>query len=705
MSRPLVLTLILALALVGPPTVLPTAHAQADDDTIAINFVDVELETFVKWVSTITRTQFIYGQELRTKKVYLLSPDTLKVKVSEVYRVFSAVMAHNGFALIPVTKAAGKPTLVRIIDSGNAKWQPATIVDAADVDKTTGYQYITQVIPLRYISARAANNALRVARVADPRAGQVVGLDDSNTLLVTGFAPNVKRIAEVIRLMDIPGPTLQTQVFKLKWATPDYLVPRLQKLLKAPPGAKPEGQVDQSYVNLVGDERTGSVIVQAYPDRLRMLKALIERLDVRPESETSNVHVYQLKHHSAEELEAVLGKLIAGKAIPVAPGAEAATRTAVGQAPELAVVADKTNNSLVITAGPAQWAEIRKLLERLDQRRPQVLIEVAIVEMSPTDALSVGVEVGTVDPASDNYRGFGATSFGLSQLVGPDGTPLAAGSAATADPRLALQRLPIQSTPGSLGFLGRRRTLGQGVGNADLSFLQVPIILQLLKTEIDLEILSMPRLLTNDNQKASIKVTEADPTVRQETTTSGSTVNSFDSFEEAGTELTITPHISADNYLRLDIIQKLEVFRGTAPLAGLPRPKVSRELNSSITIPDGQTVVMGGLVRSEESRSESKVPVLGDIPLIGFLFRRTEISTAKTRLYLFITPHILRAKDFSDLKKISYDHKKEAYDNGGDLSPFDPSFVEYQKRLGNKPGGRGLPPRYALRYRSPTARK
>lgn len=677
----------------------PLARAQGDDK-IAINFVDVELETFVKWVSTITHTQFIYSQDLRSKKVYLLSPDDLKVPVADIYNIFSAVMAHNGFALILVAEEGGKPRMVRIIESGNAKWQPATIVGPDGLSAVQGYRYITLVIPLRYISARSANEALRVARITDPRAGLVVGLDDSNTLLVTGFSPNVRLIHEVIKLMDIPGPTLATRVFKLKWSSPDYLVPRLEKLVRAPPGAtKAEGRAnDPDYLNLVADNRTNAIIAQGYPDKLDSLEALIVQLDVQPLGETGSVHIYQLKHHAAEELEAVLSKLIQGKGLPGTPGAgEPPAEGGIPREIAVSVVADKTNNSLVVTAPPAQWKEIRGILDQLDQRRPQVLIEVAIVEMSPSDALTIGVEVGTIDVPGENFRGFGATSYGLSRLVDGSGSPL---NPPLASPSTALQRLPLQTTPGSLGFLGRSKSID--VRGVRTELFQVPLILQMLKQEVDLEILSMPRLLTNDNQKASIKVTEADPTIKQETTASGSTTNSFNNFEEAGTELTITPHISADDYLRLDILQKLEVFRGAAPIAGLPRPKISRELNSSITIPDGQTVVMGGLVRTEDSTTVSKIPLLGDIPLLGFLFRRTDVVHAKTRLYLFITPHILRAEDFRDLAKISYDHKLEAFEAGADVGRFDPSFVEYQKRVGARPGAGSLPPRYMLEYQSPT---
>ncbi len=632
------LTLILATLVF---TIIPTT-ASAQDQKVQINFVNVKLEVFVKWVAEMTDKRFLYSQDIGGKMVFLLSPTA--VERSKIYSIFQQVMAHNGYALFPSGDKDG--AVIRIVDTGNAKWQPATIISLAELDKASSYQYITQVIPLHHITARAANNALRIARLADPRAGLVVGLDDSNTLLLTGFAPNVKRIYDVIKLMDIPGPKLTTERVQLKWSTPDYLVPKLKDLVKpsaAPSrgGARAGTSVgtgaDRSFVNLVADPRTNSIVLQAYPERLSELKALIKKMDIEPVGDEGGIHIYQLKHHNATDLEEVLSKLISGKGIPRRategqPGGGGGGENSTEQQ-TVTVVADKHNNSLVVTGSAAEWKEIRMILVELDQRRPQVLIEVAIVEMSPSEAMRIGVELGTTDTAHGRVRGFGATNFGLSQLAGADGTPVD-----TFGPDAPI-RVPFLPVGSGTGFLSKADTLL--IGDEERTIFKIPIILQMLKEDVAIEVLSMPRLVTNDNETAHIKVTEADPVIKQETTTSGSTVNSFDGFEEAGTELTITPHISADNYLRLEILQKLEVFRGAAPVAGLPRAKVSRELKSSITIPDGQTVVMGGLVRSEESETVRKIPVLGDIPLLGILFRRTDKLVSKTRLYLFITPHIL----------------------------------------------------------------
>ncbi len=679
------------------------AHAQQPpkkEKTVTLDFVNVKLETFVQWVSQLTKKRFLYSQDLQAKMVFLLSPT--KVKESQIYAIFQQVMAHNGFALFPSTDKDG--AVIRIVDTGNAKWQPATIISLSELEKIGEYRYVTQVIPLKHITARAANNALRIARLADPRAGLVVGLDDSNTLLLTGFAPNIRRIYEVIKLMDIPGPKLGTERILLKWATPEYLVPKLQELVKA--GGKPSrargastvGQgVDRSFVNLVADQRTNAIILQAYPERMKELRVLIAKMDIEPVGDEGGIHIYQLKHHNAADLEEVLTKLIQGKGLQQRPRAgrpTAGSGSSSDSGPQITVVADKHNNSLVVTASPAEWREIRGILVELDQRRPQVLIEVAIVEMSPSAAMRIGVEVGTTDTAQKGIRGFGSTNFGLSQLVSADGSPVD-----TFGPDAPV-RVPFLPVGAGTGFLARSRNLR--IGDEDRSIFTIPVILQMLKQDVKIDVLSMPRLLTNDNETAHIKVTEADPVIKQETTTSGSTVNSFDGFEEAGTELTITPHISTDNYLRLEILQKLEVFRGAAPVAGLPRAKVSRELKSSITIPDGQTVVLGGLVRSEETETVRKIPFLGDIPIIGFLFRRTDTTVSKTRLYLFITPHILKEKDFRDLARISYEHKLEAYKLGGKIGRFDKRFVEYQRRLSEAPGARGLPPMFQLKYKSPT---
>ena len=301
--------------------------------------------------------------------------------------------------------------------------------------------------------------------------------------------------------------------------------------------------------------------------------------------------------------------------------------------------------------------------------------------------LNLGVELATIDdPSDDSTRGFAATSFGLTQLVDEDGNPITGDN-----PGIPVGRLPIPSN-------------GIQTGLFRDNIFQIPALLSVLKTENDLRVLAMPRLLTNDNQQARFTVSQAFP-VTEFTTTTGVVQQSFDEFEEAKTELKITPHISSANYLRLDIEQLIEVFTAAQIDPSVPPPKTTREITTSITIPNHQTVVIGGLRSHNYRETVNKVPILGDIPILGYLFKNTSRTVSLNHIYIFCTPHILKESDFKDLYKISYDNKVELENLGGDIRQVDPDFVRYrtQQELYRERGR--LESLYMLDYRSPTEKR
>jgi general secretion pathway protein D len=287
------------------------------------------------------------------------------------------------------------------------------------------------------------------------------------------------------------------------------------------------------------------------------------------------------------------------------------------------------------------YAEIHNLLNQLDVRRPQVLLEVAVVEFAPSDILSLGFEVQTLDNVAspdDHLRGFLASNFGFSALSDQAGQPIRNFG------------VPAGKLPG----------VGQGL----TTFLvkdkatSIPILIRALQSRAYTEVLSVPRILVSDNEEAQLKVVEETP-VTQTTLNSTNTVTTFQTFVPAGTQLTFKPNISEGDNLKLQVSLNQEAFISTSPAPGVPPGKTSRSIKTLVCVPSGRTIILGGLSGRREVDSVDRIPVLADIPVLGFLFENRVRSVRKTSLYIFLTPRIVRDENFKDLDKISQQNQKE----------------------------------------------
>jgi general secretion pathway protein D len=334
------------------------------------------------------------------------------------------------------------------------------------------------------------------------------------------------------------------------------------------------------------------------------------------------------------------------------PGASGSSVPSTGVEAPAQVVADDISNSLIITASKTKYAELLEVIKKLDIRRRQVLIEAAVVELTSRldDVLGVelaGIDLKSADTTDPNYlRAFGFSDFGLSTLEDTTGNGFPD------------QRIPTVST----GFTG-------GIFSGD--GFAIPFLLYTLSREANANILTMPSILTNDNEEAEIQALDSEPTKSFNTYDTGGTSESFAGYEDAGITLTISPSISAGNYLKLQV--KLEVSDFDESSDSNPPPRSERVVSTSVTIPDGHTMIIGGVLLNDETTIENKIPILGDLPLLGWLFRSKSETTRKANLYVFITPHII-GDDFANLDDISYKKKKEVEALTGDVLLIDPDF-------------------------------
>jgi general secretion pathway protein D len=313
------------------------------------------------------------------------------------------------------------------------------------------------------------------------------------------------------------------------------------------------------------------------------------------------------------------------------------------------IVPDKVTNSVVITASKTRYAQLLEIIKKLDVRPHQVLVQAALIEITGSLNEILGVELAAVDVNASSKTGFGITSFGITDLVDTDGDGFP-------DSR-ALQ------DPLSKGLTG---------GIFDPKDFALPFVLQAVATQNDSNILSLPSILTNDNEEATVTAEDSVP-FTQTNQGQNSDSTSFGGSQDAGITLKISPTISAGGYLRLNIDLKVSAFTGTASDPSLPPPSLNRNIVTNVTIPDGHTMIFGGVITDDQRRQEDKVPILGDLPIIGFLFRNSNDSSRKTNLYFFLTPHII-ADDFATLDELTSKHKAEAQKLGGKVEMLNRFF-------------------------------
>ncbi|MFT5286974.1 MAG: general secretion pathway protein D, partial [Planctomycetota bacterium] len=390
--------------------------------------------------------------------------------------------------------------------------------------------------------------------------------------------------------------------------------------------------------------RTNSLIVMAMPDDMPDIKELVARLDVDVIEPERNYHIFALENVQADDIAGVLDDFLRDAAQVTEGGTGGRTQAGGGNRTtsssrrqnDVVVVPDPETNSLLIAASKTRYEELLSLLRQLDRRQDQVLIETALVELSGANTLDLGVEIAGADiPGGGQNGNFGVTSFGLSQLMdlqGNDGIP---------DTRVP--------------------TIGNGItaGILDGGDFSLPLLLSFAATEDKANVLSIPSILVNNNGSASVRTVDEQPTTQVTAQGQGQSQENFAGYEPAGIELSISPSISASRYLRLGIQLTVSNFTG-AFQGSIPPPRTTRELSTTVNIPDGDTMVVGGIVTDNKRQSTSKVPWLGDIPLLGWLFRRSTDNNDRTTLYFFVTPHIMRDVDFADLSELSHRAKHEA---------------------------------------------
>jgi len=587
---------------------------------VTMDFRNVEIATLVKFIGELTGKNFVVDERVRGK-VTVISPS--KISVAEAYKVFESILEVHGYATVP----AGK--VIKVV--------PATEARGKSIDTVVGTKglptadtMITQVIPVQHAPVNDIKN-LFTPLVS--KNSLLVTYQPTNTLIVTDVVSNINRLLTILKEVDIPGYALELAVIPLQYASAEAVARELKTLFetKTVRGA-PRPKVEEVEIStpeelkLIPDERTNSLIVLASAQTIRMLRGVIAKLDTEVPRGRGNIHVYYLQHAVAEDLAAILS----GMAREVGEGAQAGAGPAATKLPvlgeKISVLAEKTTNSLIITASPQDFAVLEEVIKKLDIVRAQVYVEALIAEVTLDKVKNLGVEWNvTADARKGEYRQYGGTDFGMID---------------------ALQE-------GALSGLLMAVTKGY-IGSGDVP--DIKALVQFYSGDTDVNILSAPRLLTTDNEEAEIIVGEERPFLKSsQLSEGGSTLQTWD-YKDVGITLKLTPHISKGKLLRLEIFAEIKSFVENAE--GLEGAVITtkRQATTSVVVEDGSTVVLAGLIRDDVIGGISKVPILGDIPLLGWLFKSRTQSKIKTNLLIFITPRVVTSA--ADLKKITEEEQE-----------------------------------------------
>ncbi len=572
----------------------------------AVNFNDTDIQEVIKSIAGLTGKTFIIDPKVRGP-IKVINTKPLNAK--ELYELFLASLDVHGFT------AVESGNIVRIVMNRDAR--NLAIPTENNVTNKDDL-YITQVIPLKNTSAAKILAALRPLV---PQYGHLTTYEPSNALIITDTRANVARMNELVVQLDKIGVT-HTDVIPLRYANSADVVAMLTQLEKPDPN---RGMTTSPPV-IVADKRTNAVVISGDDLTRQRLKLLVDDLD-RPQSKNSNVRVEYLQYAKAEDV----AKVLSGMMQSLGQGKQA--EGAPPNATPPAVQADEATNSVLITADVDTMDTMLSIIESLDIRRAQVLVEAIIVELSSGDDKALGIEwMYRSDDA-----GFGAsTNVGNVAKVGAAALDIEE-NGSNADSL-------VQLAAGVAGIPGQVFGVGKLGGNTDFV-----AVLKMLQTDDSSNILSTPNLLTTDNTEASILVGEQVPfKTGSYSGTTGGTTGGNSGFsspfttinrEDVGIKLQVTPHINEGDSVVLDIEQEISsVVRNTedGPVTS------KREVKTQILSADGQTVVLGGLIKDDVLTSNSRVPVLGSIPVLGHLFRSQTSKKVKTNLLIFIRPTIIR---------------------------------------------------------------
>ena len=653
----------------------------AQNNNINLNFNNADVDAVIATVARATNRSIVVDPKVRGK-ISLMSSQPLTP--DQAIDRLSTVLRMNGFALV------NTPSGYRVVTEADAKLQSSQTFSSTT--GVTGDQIITRVFHLNFASAASVVNLLRP--LISPN-NTINALPGNNSILVTDYASNLGRIEKIIQSVDNPSAT-KVETIALKNAQATKVAALVNRALET---SVPQGGDPTSKPTVLADPRTNSLIIRSgNAERLAQIRRLVATLDTS--KNVGSIYVVPLKNAEAAKLAITLRALVAaesastdptntniqgnpnlsalapmnanqGGASPMNIGGGAGGANSLGGGPSAAattaltssstpstggiIQADPNTNSLIITASEPVFNDLMKVIALLDRRRAQVYIESIIVELSDANAAELGVQWQALNSSNTAFAGTnftGPTSSGNTNIIGASAAINAVLGAAAAG----------TAAPAALGLglnIGSTTTFGNNLAFSSL--------LRAISTISGSNVLSTPNLMTLDNEEARIVVGENIPIVTGSYAQTGSTstVTPFQTFtrQDVGLTLRVRPQVSDNGTVKLQIFQEVSSIQSGSSTTGYILNK--RNVESNVIVEDGQIIVLGGLIGDNYTDGSSKIPFLGDLPLIGGLFRYDNKSRKRTNLMVFIRPSVLRNNEqnniFSNNKLDDFEEKRKSF--------------------------------------------
>lgn len=619
----------------------PRLHA-VEDEKITLNFVNAEIESVVKAIGQISGRNFLMDPKV---KGMITITSATPIPASMAYQVLLGALRTQGFTAV---EGNGVTT---ILPEAEAKLHYNPVYGASS--KAGGSQLITQVFLLKYESATQLLNVLKP--LVSPN-NVISAYPGSNALIITDYAENLKKVTKLVNALDKPGGTEQV-VLKLQYANAIEIAQTLNKL-------NTESAEGARKLQAIADPRINAIILRGdNPDQMNRAQGLLRELDI-PSHAGSNIHVVYLRNADAKKLATTLQALMNGAAdgnssftasstapstTPVTSQATtttsatsvAANSGSYGSAspfgsnsssnpPNSMIQADTATNALIITAPDPVFNMLRSVIDKLDIRRAQLYIEALVAEVSTDKASQFGIQWQDLSNLNagdgSSLRGFAGTKFNTNG----------------ASINSVAQNIGSASNGLNIGII-RGQISVPGLGTIS----NLGLLANALESDANANILSKPNLLTLDNEEAKIVIGQNVPFITGQYAQTGSTatVNPFQTIErrDVGLTLRVKPQISESRAIKLQIYQEVSSVADNTNAAGITTNK--RSIDTSVMVDDGSIIVLGGLIEDRVTQNLTKVPGLGDIPLLGNLFRTQSRSYKKTNLMVFLRPYVMRDDD------------------------------------------------------------
>ncbi|MBT3584982.1 MAG: type II secretion system secretin GspD [Halobacteriovoraceae bacterium] len=578
---------------------------------------NTSLIDLTKTMQKLTGINLILDKDLKGK-VTIMAPSP--VTVGDAWKAYLTALNLNGYTLVK------SGSFYKIVNSRDIRYTPTKIYTGNYTPDTENY--VMRILPLKNINSTEVTRSFRPFM---SRYGRIIDIKQTNTIIVQDTGSNINRLVRLIKFIDVPGHEETLQIIQVKNSSAQEIAKLLDKILKGSTSTKRRAASKtkgQNISKIIAEPRTNAIIAMANADGARQLRILINKLDVKGlSSNGGRIHVYYLNHGDAEALSKTLSSLVTSSK-PTKGGSSRFTKNSSLSEPglftaDVKITADKDNNALVVTASPTDYLTIKSVIKKLDIARDQVYVEGLMMETQVSNNKAYGINiVGAYGSGGARKAGFVSNGSDLVNVLTNN----------------------ITNLGGLFVGAGVGNSVDLDVGGTSVKVNSINALITAIATNSNTNVLATPQILALDNTEAIFEVGENIPTLERTNATNGASSVSVKQQKVALT-LKITPQINkVTRFVKLKIDQKIEDFSSRALPSGVADEGLATTVRSAVTtvvIRDRDTIAMGGLMRDRESSRVSKVPFLGDIPILGWLFKSTTNTIEKVNLLFFLTPKIL----------------------------------------------------------------